>query len=359
MIDEQRLLKAISGSTRSPLDRVVRAVGSVAEPAYRLAVRSRNKLYDAGAKRSAKLPRPVISVGNITTGGTGKTPMVVMICGHLLGMDIKPAILTRGYRATHGQSDEANEMGQALGDACPIAVNADRAAAGRQLLEQDPAIGAFVLDDGFQHRQLVRDLDIVLIDAMQPDGYGHVLPRGLLREPLANLARADCVIITRSDLVDKDTLADVDDLVAKYHGQLPLAHWACPWSHLRIHSRSEHRPVSDLYGKPIALIAGIGNPAALTRTAQSQGKARVIMRHDLPDHIAPEKDRLWQLLEQARRQGARYVLTTGKDMAKWRPMLEDMGETLPIAVPTIEPRFLHGKAAFDALLKKTLRPRTA
>ena len=130
---------------------------------------------------------PVISVGNITTGGTGKTPMVAWLARWFRNQDVRVALVSRGYRAeAEGQNDEARELATLLPDV-PHLQNPDRVAAARIAIDELET-QLIILDDGFQHRRIHRDLEIVLIDALQPFGFGHVLPRGLLREPLRGLA---------------------------------------------------------------------------------------------------------------------------------------------------------------------------
>src|SRR5579862_7337589 len=161
----------------------------------------RARLYRTGMLHQQRLDGVVISVGNLTTGGTGKTPMVLRIAEHLLTEGKSPAILTRGYRGESGPSgatsDEVRLLQARLGPRVRFGVGADRFARGRALAAE--GVDWFVLDDGFQHLQLARDVDILLIDATNPFGGGHVLPAGRLREPRSALARADIIVITRSD----------------------------------------------------------------------------------------------------------------------------------------------------------------
>ena len=142
------------------------------------------------------LEAPVISVGNLTVGGTGKTPMTLWLCRRMLERGRKPAVLSRGYKATRGGiADEILMLSQCCPEAVVVA-HPNRAAAGRLAIAEYQA-GAIILDDGFQHRRVGRDLDIVLIDATLPFGYEHLLPRGLLREPVHSLRRAEAVVVTR------------------------------------------------------------------------------------------------------------------------------------------------------------------
>ncbi len=184
----------ISGSRPGVAARVLRAALRVLEFPYQWAVRLRNWRYDHRPMAVHRVAVPVISVGNITAGGTGKTPMVAWLAQWAQQHNLSVALLSRGYRTPpdgHSESlgnDEARELAQRLPEV-PHIQNPDRVA-GAQLAIDRHHCQLIVLDDGFQHRRLGRDLDIVLIDALRPFGYEHLLPRGLLREPLSGLARA-------------------------------------------------------------------------------------------------------------------------------------------------------------------------
>ena len=151
---------------------------------------------------------PVVSVGNITLGGTGKTPLVRWIVQWFRDRGIPVAIVSRGYGAQSGDAnDEALELRRLLPDV-PHIQNPDRVAAARQAVAEF-GCRAIVLDDGFQHRRIGRDFDIVLLDALAPFGFGHVFPRGTLREPIEGLRRADAVVLSRADLLDPSQREDI------------------------------------------------------------------------------------------------------------------------------------------------------
>lgn len=182
---------------------------------YGPGVRFRSVLFDRGLLPIRRLPVPVISVGNLTAGGTGKTPMVLFLAAELRRRGFRPAVVSRGY------GGGAERIGDVVGDGerifldaaragdeprllaerlpgVPVIVGADRFAAGTTAVRRfSPDL--ILLDDGFQHRRLARDLDLVLLDARRPLGNGHLLPRGPLREPPGALGRADALILTRSD----------------------------------------------------------------------------------------------------------------------------------------------------------------
>ncbi|HQY89929.1 MAG TPA: tetraacyldisaccharide 4'-kinase, partial [Tepidisphaeraceae bacterium] len=210
----QRIRAIQSGAARDLVARLLRAGTCGISAAYARAAVARNRRFDVDASKSTRVDRKVISVGNLTAGGTGKTPVVAWLAKRLFALDERPAILTRGYKSKDGKSDEATLLESELSQLepnssispVPIGVDPDRISKARSLLETHPDISVFILDDGFQHRKLARDFDLVLIDATNPFGFDHVLPRGLLREPVDGLKRAHAVLITRAAQVDSATL---------------------------------------------------------------------------------------------------------------------------------------------------------
>src|SRR5687767_11141712 len=169
----------MSGEQAGLVAGVLRTGMSAAEPFYAAVAAARNRLFDAGLRKSHLLPRPVVSVGNITTGGTGKTPVVRWLAERLRDHGRRVAVLARGYGATAGEAgDEQVMLDHLLNDGTTdarrvvLVANPDRVAAATRLLGERPETDAFVLDDGFQHRRLARDLDVVLVSATSPFGYG-------------------------------------------------------------------------------------------------------------------------------------------------------------------------------------------
>src|SRR4051812_23350103 len=190
--------RVMNGTERGVAAMSLRALTSAIEPIYRGVVNARNARFDRG-RSVQRVDRPVISVGNITTGGTGKTPVVRWLADALRARGIQPAILMRGYKSAPGQTSDEQELLRSQLPSVVVHANPDRVAGAQEVLRDHPDVQAFILDDGFQHRRLHRDFDLVLIDATNPFGYDRLLPRGLLREPLAGLARAHAILITRAD----------------------------------------------------------------------------------------------------------------------------------------------------------------
>lgn len=343
----------IAGSRRSSGATAARCALAALEPPYRLAVAVRNTLFNKGLRSPARLGRAVISVGNLTAGGTGKTPMVVLLAERLISMGHVPAVLLRGYHAVAGVSDEALLLADELGPTVPVEANPDRVAGARSVLSRAGRVDVFLLDDGFQHRQVGRDLDIVLIDATAPFGFGRLLPRGLLREPVRNLRRADAVIVTRADQVPGEALQKLDQKIADLTGKAPLAHAAHRWIGLKDQDDRPH-PLADLAEVDVLAAAGIGNGAAFVDSAARHARKVVDQRH-YPDHHAYSRADIAAIIAAARQAGAQAVVTTTKDWVKWRTLGWPDDAPLPVYRPAVRMALLHGDDALKPLLEQTLR----
>jgi tetraacyldisaccharide 4'-kinase len=305
----------VSGDRRGVVATFTRGVLRLAEVPYSLGVRWRNRQFDAGARPIERVAVPVISIGNITLGGTGKTPMVEWICRWLRKRGIRVTIISRGYKSQDGASnDEALELEQKLPDV-PHVQNPDRVAAARMAIEEFEC-QVIVLDDALQHRRIARDLDIVLLDALEPFGYEHVFPRGTLREPLSGLARADCIVLTRADMI----VPAARDALRKRALQLaPRAAWAeCIHRPAAlISANGDELPLDALRGQRVAAFCGIGNPAGFRHTLESLG-CRVEAWREFPDHhdyTREDVDELARLVAEAK---VETVLCTRKDLVKLR-----------------------------------------
>lgn len=248
--------RLISGQRRGPVDVVGRLTLAAAGQVYGLGVRMRNRQFDLGRREIRRLPRPVVSIGNLVVGGSGKTPMVAWLAEQLQAHGFRPAILMRGYRAVDGKNDEHRLLESLLGDDVPIMANPDRHTGGLAVLESQN-VDVFLLDDGFQHRRLHRDVDLALLDATRPFGYDHLLPRGLLREPIENIERADAVLITRAEQVSAETISSIQDRIRRITD--------APMHQVRF----EAGPRLD--GRDVAMFCALGNPEAFAATVLSLG----------------------------------------------------------------------------------------
>ncbi|MEO1497556.1 MAG: tetraacyldisaccharide 4'-kinase [Planctomycetota bacterium] len=346
----------VSGRRRGAAALLTRLGLLAAEGPYRAGVWWRNRFYDTRPQLTHAAPAPVVSVGNLTLGGTGKTPMVRWVAQRLREHGVRVALVSRGYGADDGgPNDEALELEQSLPDV-PHLQNPDRVSAATAAVEE-LAAEAIVLDDGFQHRRLVRDLDIVLVDATCPFGFGHVFPRGTLREPFANVRRADVVCLTRSDQVERPTCDNVRERVARH---APDAVWcesitrparliealagAGPYDE----AACDVGPAADLSGRRVVAVSAIGNPAAFRRTVESLG-ARVVEAVEYPDHHRYTRDDIDRLSAVARSASAETLVCTHKDLVKIG--VPAVGDT-PVRAVTIEVAFTVGE---DALRERLSR----
>ena len=291
-------------------------MGLVASRVYEYVVRRRNARFDRG-ERVEPMPVPVVSVGNISVGGTGKTPMVMWAVRALHARGVHAAIAMRGYGATRGvRSDEHEEYLERLWDVrTPGVADPKRAEAVRALLERDPSVQAVALDDGFQHRFVARDLDIVLVDATRSPFHDRCLPAGWLREPATSLSRAHAVILTRTDGASDGDVKALRDNLARVAPSAPVAGAFTRWEALETPEGDRHP--DELHGKRVHVVCAIGNPAAFV--AQTRARGAIVNSIDaLRDHARYSADWTRDMLVRARERRCDLVLTTGKDWVKLR-----------------------------------------
>jgi len=315
MSREQSFFDIISGRRRGATAAMVRALLAAAEPGYAGMMRLRNILYDGKILGITALSRPTISVGNITTGGTGKTPLVCWLASALRDAGRRPAVLMRGYKSGGGKSDEAMLIEQAAPQT-PVAADPDRVRAARRTLAAHADIDLFILDDGMQHRRVARDVELVLVSAVKPWGFGHVLPRGLLREPLGGLRRADAIILTHCDRVDAPQLEQIEKTAHKYNGQAPIFHARHELVGL-VTSGGEEMPMTALADRSFFVACGIGQPENFVAALKSHGPQCVGSRF-FADHHAFGNEDIVELRQQAVSAGASAIVVTEKDWTKLR-----------------------------------------
>lgn len=339
----------LSGRRRDPLAFCLRGLLRLGVLPYRLVVSHRNRGFDSGQSEIHQAAVPVISIGNLTTGGTGKTPLVCFIARHLRGLGLRVAIISRGYGAQAGEdNDEAMELARVLPDV-PHVQDANRVEAARIAVEELET-EIILMDDGFQHRRLYRDLDIVVIDATNPFGYDQLLPRGLLREPVASLARADAVILSRTDLVGESTRMRIKDVI---HSQAPKAMVAeaihSPASILVWPDRT--RSIQSLVGKRVALVSAIGNPDAFAATVKGCG-AIVVGSKQLPDHDVFDRKTVDEIGSWLSGFGDHSIelICTHKDLVK---LQTDRLAGHDVCAVLIELRIITGEAELIDLINRT------
>lgn len=282
---------------------------------YGLATRFRNMCFDRGWMQSVAAPVPVVSVGNLTVGGTGKTPCVEYVARYYRQHAKRVAILSRGYGTESGPNDEARVLEENLPDV-PHLQGANRAALAEIAVEELES-EILVLDDGFQHRRLQRDLDIVLIDATDPWGQGYLLPRGLLRESRKGLRRAQVVVLTRCDQVEEAGRAKIRQQVASIAPRLPMVE-TCHRPEDLLNSNGETTEIEELKGRPVAAFCGIGNPEAFRQTLLACGASSVDL-NVFNDHHPYDRSDVEALQHWASRTPAdALIVTTQKDLVKLR-----------------------------------------
>ena len=380
MLDPHDFHEVVSERRRGFAPSLLRGMLRAAEVPYSLAMGWRNRRYDRGHAAVHRVGVPVISVGNLTLGGTGKTPMVRWLAEWFGERGTRVAIVSRGYGRSREQgagsreqrlqrdssgsllpagyplggsplpayNDEALELRQSLPDV-PHVQHSDRVAAARRAIDEFDC-QLVLLDDGFQHRRLARDLDIVLLDALEPFGHEHVFPRGTLREPLVGLRRADIVCLSRADTIgaaERNAIRGRAALLA------PQTAW-CESTHEPsglLDAAGNFRPLATLAGRRVAAFCGIGNPVGFRHTLAATGTELVAWR-EFADHQAYRANDLEELSRMVGSSNADLVVCTHKDLVKLpREQIADR----PLWAVTIEMRFLCGQEALEARLADTLR----
>lgn len=371
----QRVTGIMSGNRRQPVSPLAGVLQAASIP-YGGLVKWRYRLYRHGRLPVRVLPCPVISIGNIEVGGTGKTPMTLALARLIRQWGYQPVVISRGYKGVGSRTgavvsdghrillnatqagDEPYLMAVSL-DRVPVVIGSDRFSAGQLAVERfRPDV--LLLDDGFQHLRLHRDLDVVLLDAARPFGNGYLLPRGRLREPVRGLARSHAVVLTRSGTKEP----------AYYQA---LGHALSPRPLFRARHRigvrrivpagepvhqSSHRSLSNnrLAGREIFVFSGLARNEAFHESLSDRGS---ILTGSLAfdDHHRYERKDLQRIVEAARRASCRCLVTTEKDIVKFPggtclPMeLVVVGVTMDFAEDGERwRRFVHDR--LDTLLKK-------
>lgn len=356
-MDEAALHELLSGRRRDVPAMMLRPALSVASWGYASAMALRNAAYDRRWLRIEQVGAPVISLGNITTGGTGKTPTAAWLANWLVAEGYRPGLLSRGYRSLDQQADAnslsvptGNDEKMVLDRLCPNVPHLqqrDRVTSGRQLV-RDHACNVLILDDGFQHRRLHRDLDVVLIDALQPWGFGHVLPRGLLRESLSGLRRADLIVITRADQCSDSERQSIRSDLQRIRGTSDCVEIAFAPTRL-VGLDGNAQTLETVSGQHTLSFCGIGNPAGFRQTLASLGTSAEL--RVFPDHHHYQPADLEELAQQARLSSVPFVMTTLKDLVKIDPSAW-IGP--PLFAVEIGVRFLAGQELFVEHLRRVI-----
>lgn len=331
---------------------------------YRTVVAVRNCLYDRGLLKQTKLPCPVVSIGNITVGGTGKTPLTMMLANLLRERGYKPAILSRGYGGA-GQPlcivSDGNRVLATVAEAgdepllialflrdIPVITGADRIRTGEYAIRE---LGAdiLILDDAFQHRRLFRDLDIVLIRESDPFGNGHLLPHGPLRESLTEMKRADIIVVNGTSHKTGDTVHALY-LPSQPHAPFFQGYYR-PTTLLRSW-KDTREPPESLRDKKICAFAGIANPTAFRQTLESLG-GEVVAFLAFPDHHPYTTEDIEKIQEAHTASAATIIVTTEKDgmrLADYPTFLQE------VFLLRVEMDILPSREEFAEIILKKLKP---
>lgn len=351
---ERYYRELVEGRRRRAFDRLLLLLLTVLSFPYALAVRLRAAMYAAGLSSSRRLPRKVVSVGNLTVGGTGKTPMVAWIARFLIARGKRVAVISRGYggsaegeirivsdgKTVFLSAEEAGDEPCLLARSVPglmVVIGSDRHAAGLLAIERlSPDL--FILDDGFQHLRLQRDLDILLLDCRSPFGNGRTLPAGLLREPISAAARADVVVLTRCAEVlgTENPVAGVPCSRAAHQltAVVPLA-------------GGPPVPFSCLSGKRVLAFSGIADPPSFFAALEGEG-VELAATLAFPDHTPYGEREIGKIQQLREAAGADFLVTTEKDAVK----LGAHGDLLgPCYAARLEMGFLDSRALESALEK--------
>lgn len=336
------------------------ALGALAR-GYRGFLGARDWLYERGVLESRRVGCRVVSVGNLTVGGTGKTPAVELAVRTLVEMGHRPAVASRGYRRrsngvrvvadtacirldAEDAGDEPFLLARRL-PGIPVVVGSSRYEAARLAVERF-GVTVIVLDDGFQHRTLAKDLEIVMVRACSPWGNGRLLPMGPLREPPAALARADLIVAT--GVAAQRDLAEVEATAAVHAPGVPVL----PARHVAVDCLEAERmrsiPLAELARAPLVAFAGIGLPASFEATLAGLG-ARLVDSLAYADHHWYSQRDLQTLEVRARALGAAALVTTEKDWIRLRRLAVP---GLPLYVVTVRLELLGGDTTWSAAFEK-------
>jgi tetraacyldisaccharide 4'-kinase len=350
-IDPDGFRRLIRGEATGLAPSLARAGLGLTSRVYAGAVRLRNSAFDRGWLTVHHAEVPVVSVGNLTLGGTGKTPTVEWVARWFRRQGLRVVLLSRGYGEHDGLNDEGLVLDENLPDV-PHLQGADRSRLARIAVEELEA-QVLVLDDGMQHRKLARDVELVVIDALDPFGLERLFPRGLLREPIAGLRRASAVLLSRADLASP---ADREAIRSRVACWLPQDRWVetrqAPIDLISADGSIE--PIDSLRGRRIAAFCGLGNPEGFRRTLLPLCRELVDFRV-FPDHHRYGPADVDSLQNWAAGLGVDLVLTTQKDSVKLR--LPSLGH-LPLHALRIGLEILCGGSVLESTLNPLLSTTT-
>jgi tetraacyldisaccharide 4'-kinase len=347
---ERFFLDICAGRRRGLTAGLLRGLLTVAQIPFAAAVAARNWAFDRGLLKSRPLPRPAVSVGNITTGGTGKTPIVSWLAANLHHCGRHPAILLRGYKASNEKASDEQIVLATANPQCQVVANPNRAAGASHALAQDKMIDLFILDDAMQHRRVQRNVNIVLVHATEPWGGGHLLPRGLLREPLTGLRRASALVLTHSAEATPAQLTQIEATIRRHNADAPIFHADHQLAALVPFNASSRLPLTALRGKKYFAACGIASPESFLSLLAQHGGILAGQRFFSDHHPFDQRDAAAIQLE-AQDKGAEMIIVTQKDWAK----LRNFAPANSFLFADLQIRFAanHGQQLLDLVLART------
>jgi tetraacyldisaccharide 4'-kinase len=342
------LVSIITGRRKGPAAAVVRGLLWVLSIAYATLHGLRRLCYTVGILRRVKFSIPVVSVGNLTAGGTGKSPFVEHLARWFTRHSLRVAIVARGYGRIDGTRDD-EELPADLSNVARYTGRDRVAAAHRAIAEFRPDV--LLVDDGFQHYRIERDLDIVLIDATDPFSHGRLLPAGLLRERPRAAARADVLVITRADQASPGDLASLRETLDRLAPDAARVETAHKPVAVRMLFNKKRHGLEWFKGRSLLAFCGIGNPESFRKTLESAG-GRVEKFVAFEDHHRYVAGEVRRLNAEAQEFMAEALVTTEKDATK----LDPEAFALPLAALRVEIDVLRGEPALEAELQGLVRP---
>ncbi len=349
---ENWLLEIIADPSNDPLRQFLRLMLFLLSLVYRVAVGIRNWAYDHRLLPVNQVDAPVIAVGNLTVGGTGKTPIVKWLIEQL-SENHNVAVVSRGYRKLPGElNDEGLEIARQFPNVLQIQ-DKDRVVAANQAIQSFRNHAqqqlAILVDDGFQHRRLHRDLNILIVDATAPFGHGYLLPRGLLREPTTSAKRADAVILTRANLISSE---QKDSIESQLRQATPAVLWA--ESHLVcqgwISNTRSTLPLDALRSSKLFSFCGIGNPKGFRLTLEN---ANLNIEHMLPfpDHHHYSHQDIDDIVSAAKLNHCEAIVCTVKDLVK---LPKDRDFDVPIYALETKTQMVGGSEGLIKMIAETM-----
>ena len=375
---EQYFLDLMAGRRRSFIDRMMVLLLFFASRFYRMGIQFRNWMYDKRVIRNHALGCLVVSIGNLTCGGTGKTPVVEVIARTLSAHGRRVAILSRGYRSkkrslwsrlsmiftdqkiefppkvvSDGKNlllnsdfagDEPYMLASNLKDVA-VLVDKDRVKSGIYTIDHF-GTDVIILDDGFQYLMLKAHINIVLVDSTDPFGNGHVLPRGILREPIKNIRRADYIFLTKSDGSRK--LRHLKNFLRRHNRRAEIIECCHRPKHLVKLFTGETLPLEKLSGMKVAALSAIARPESFENFLEQLG-AELVCKDHYADHHRYTQQEIIDFINQAKAAGAEYIVTTEKDAVRI-PRLERCD--VPLIYLRIQIDILSGQENFDQCISR-------